>query len=77
MFAHIMASDVTLACAFDSLGALIEVDVLPLVDDFTVSDPKMLCTYGVDSCFLRRFFSAKSTLSQVDSPFTLVLFCPE
>ena len=38
VFAYVMASGVTLACAVN------EVDVLPLVDDFTVSGPMMLCT---------------------------------
>ena len=38
VFAYVMASGVTLACALN------EVDVLPLVDDFTVSGPMMLCT---------------------------------
>ena len=42
LFTHLMASGATLAYAFDSLGALVEVDVLLLVDDFTVSGPMII-----------------------------------
>ena len=54
VLAYIMASDSTLTGALDSLVALVEFDVLPFDDGFTVPKPMVLCncSNGVDSCFL-------------------------
>ena len=66
VFAHVMASGVTLVCASESLGNLVEFGPLPFVAVLVMPDPMLLLVSGngVDSCFLRKG-STKSTLVPV------------